>query len=105
MIGLWDGESVPSGWTELTSLHDYFIQFNEAGTGSTSGTGTINTTVSLASAGASHTHGYLDGAGGSYNGWSGSNSWAHTHSATAADRTYLPPYYALKLIQLTGQGG
>jgi hypothetical protein len=105
MIGLWDGGSIPDGWTERTSFRDFFIKFHAAGEGTTSGNGTIHVSMSLASGGVSHTHGICGYSGKCNNDYSAAVANTHTHSVSAADRTYLPPYYALKLIQLTGQGG
>jgi hypothetical protein len=104
MIGLWDGGSVPNGWTELVGFRNHFIKFNASGSGATSGAGTINISMSLSSGGISHAHGggCLYETRGSYSSYGGSLANAHTHSAAAADRTYLPPYYALKFIKCNG---
>lgn len=102
IIGLWDGATIPAGWTEMTSFRDYYIQINSAGAGTVSGNNTIRFTATLGNGGVSHIHN-----NGTSNGnnpvtaWSG--AYTNTHSHTI-DQTvsFLAPYLALKIIKYTG---
>ena len=103
MIAFWDGAGIPDGWTELTAMRDYFVKFNATGDGTVSGGGTINTSCTLDSIGNPHQHIDSNGADPQTNNcWGDSGNMTHSHTVAATDQTYLPPYYALKIIKCNG---
>lgn len=103
IIGLWDGGTIPSGWTEQTSFRDYFININSAGTGSVSGNNTVRLTSTLSNGGISHDH-YLfalDQSGTDVAGYAYSYNNTHNHTIDQWV-SFLAPYLALRIIKYTG---
>ena len=107
MYAFYESTTPPDGWylcngsNGTLDLRDYFIQFTgEDNDGTRTGDGTIEVPdITLTSVSNAHTHKASSGTG-STNRLHETYSNTHSHTISATNPTFLPPYYALAIIQL-----
>lgn len=107
MYAFWQSTTPPAGWylcngsNGTLDLRDYFVEFtDEEDDGTRTGNGTITVPdITLSSVSNSHKH---YGTGDTYSkpSYHGTYSNTHSHTIPGATPTFLPPYYALAIIQL-----
>jgi hypothetical protein len=106
MYAFYENTTPPDGWylcngsNGTLDLRNYFIEFtDEDDDGTRDGDGTLTVpNITLTSVSNTHDHFELGGTG--YNCYHDSYSNTHSHTIAGTTPTFLPPYYALAIIQL-----
>ena len=106
MIALWESSEPPLGWAICNGsggtydFRDYFIEIDETGNESTTGTGnnTISGSITAGTFSWTHYHGQYQMCA-SNSGYHPNESHSHNHDRTITAESYTPPYYALYFVQ------
>jgi hypothetical protein len=106
MYAFYENTTPPDGWylcdgsNGTLDLRDYFVEFaDEDDDGTRTGDGTL-TVPNITLTSVANTHDHFGPGGRSSRCYHGSYSATHSHTITGTTPTFLPPYYALAIIQL-----